>query len=118
MSQDGLDLVVPQKNDPFLLDEAGILKALKLVRGSLRHLLKRFQDLVLCAIMWQDELSLTRRKGREDQVGQLSRHGKGNLDIETLDGGNEIWTYVRWLGNIYASRCSQKNSLHGESIIC
>ena len=81
MSQDGLDLVVPQKYDSLLLDKAGVLEALKLVGRSFRHLLKRLQDLVLCAVMRQDELGLARRKGREDQVGQLSRHGEGNLDI-------------------------------------
>lgn len=118
MSQNGLDFIVPQKNDSLLLDKTGVLEALKLVGRGFRHLLKRLQDLILCAIMRQNELSLTRRKGREDQVRQLSRHSEGDLNIETLDGGNEVWTYVRWLGNVYTSRCSQKNSLHGESIIC
>ena len=117
VGENSLNLVVPEQHNSLLPDKARVLEALQLVGRSFGHLLERIENLVLGAIMRQDELGLARCHSAEDEVGQLSRHGEGNLDVQSRNCGDKIWAQVRRLGHVNSTLRSQEHTLCRNTII-
>src|SRR5689334_20465972 len=98
MNQNALDIVMPQQQYTLPPHEASILELLDLIRGSICHLLKRVKNLILRSVTWKNNFPLCRREDGEDHVGNISRHGKRNRRIKTLNRFDERRSQLRRLG--------------------
>lgn len=73
--------------------------------------------MVLRATILQNKLGLLRRDYREDQVCDLRGHGKGDFDVELLNGPEKIWRQNRRLRYVGTTRRPQQYALGPERLL-